>query len=66
MVRVLTEVRKGFAHAHAHSEMLELISEHKLSTWGFPKLGIPFWGPHNKDYNILESTWGPSLRESTT
>ena len=21
---------------------------------GFPKLGVPFWGPYNKDYSI----WG--------
>ena len=22
---------------------------------GFPKLGVPFWGPHNKDYSVLVS-----------
>ena len=22
---------------------------------GFPQLGVPFWGPHNKDYSILGS-----------
>ena len=22
---------------------------------GFPKLGVPFWGPNNKDYSILGS-----------
>ena len=25
---------------------------------GFPKLGIPFWGTHNKDYSILGSIGG--------
>ena len=25
---------------------------------GFPKLGLPFGGPHNKDYRILESVLG--------
>ena len=24
-------------------------------TGGFPKLGVPFWGPNNKDHNILVS-----------
>ena len=23
--------------------------------WEFPKLGVPFWGPYNKDYSILVS-----------
>ena len=26
---------------------------------GFPKLGVPFWGSHNKDYSILGSILGP-------
>ena len=21
--------------------------------WGFPKMRIPFWGPHHKHYNIF-------------
>ena len=25
---------------------------------GFPKLGVPFWGPYNKDYSILGSILG--------
>ena len=25
---------------------------------GFPKLGVLFWGPHNKDYSILGSILG--------
>ena len=25
---------------------------------GFPKLGVPYWGPHNKDYSILGSILG--------
>ena len=25
---------------------------------GFPKLGVPFWGPSNKDYSILGSILG--------
>ena len=34
-----------------------------LSLWkaldgGFPKLGVPFGDPHNKDYSILGSTLG--------
>ena len=29
-----------------------------LSCGGFPKIGVPFWGPHNKDYNILGSILG--------
>ena len=34
---------------------------------GFPKLGYPFGGPHNKDYGILESILGsPFLGETTT
>ena len=28
------------------------------NTWGFLKLGVPFWGPHNKDHNILGSILG--------
>ena len=27
----------------------------------FPKLGIPFGGPHNKDYSILGSILGPPI-----
>ena len=26
--------------------------------WGFPKLGVPFWAPYNKDYNISGSVLG--------
>ena len=26
---------------------------------GFPKLGIPFWGPYNQDYSILGSILEP-------
>ena len=25
---------------------------------GFPRLGVPFWGPHNKDYRLLGSILG--------
>ena len=25
---------------------------------GLPKLGVPFWGPYNKDYSILGSIMG--------
>ena len=25
---------------------------------GFPKLGVPLWGPHHKDYGILGSILG--------
>ena len=25
---------------------------------GFPTLGVPLWGPYNKDDSILESKWG--------
>ena len=25
---------------------------------GFPKLGVPVWGPHSKDYSILGSILG--------
>ena len=25
---------------------------------GFPKLGVPFWGPHTKDYTIRGSILG--------
>ena len=25
---------------------------------GFPKLGVPFWGPNNKDYSIFGSIVG--------
>ena len=25
---------------------------------GFPKLGVPSWGPHNEDYSILGSRLG--------
>ena len=28
---------------------------------GFPKLGVPFWGSHNKDYSILGSILGPPI-----
>ena len=27
----------------------------------FPKLGVPFGGPYNKDYSILGSTLGSSI-----
>ena len=26
-----------------------------LGFGGFPKLGVPFWGPNNKDYSTLVS-----------
>ena len=26
---------------------------------GFPKLGVPLWGPYNKDYRIVGSMLGP-------
>ena len=33
---------------------------------GFPTLGVPFWGPQNKDYSILGSTLGSThFSEST-
>ena len=25
---------------------------------GFPKLGVPVWGPHHKDYRVLGSILG--------
>ena len=33
---------------------------------GFPKLGVPFGGPHSKDYSILGSTLGVPLFWETT
>ena len=30
-------------------------------TGGFPKLGVPFWGPNNKDYSILGLHWGSPI-----
>ena len=35
----------------------------KLNGWtgSFPKLGVPFWGPHNKDYSILGSILGSPI-----
>ena len=30
-----------------------------LLIWGFPKIRVLFGGPHNKEYNILESIFGP-------
>ena len=35
------------------------------SVLAFPKLAIPFWGPHNEDYSILGSSWGSPCREPT-
>ena len=29
---------------------------------GFPKLGVPSWGSHNKDYSILGSILGSPFR----
>ena len=29
------------------------------SMWGFPiKVGVPFWGPYNMDYSMLELEMG--------
>ena len=25
---------------------------HNNHKWGFPRVGVPFWGPHSKDYSI--------------
>ena len=33
---------------------------------GFPKLGVPFWGPNNKDYSILGSILGVPLFSEIT
>ena len=33
---------------------------------GFAKLGVPFGGPYNQDYNILGSILVPLFRETTT
>ena len=34
-------------------------STHRLTAFrGFPKLGVPFWGPENRDYSILGSILG--------
>ena len=33
---------------------------------GFPKLGVPFLGPYNKDYSILGYIGVPLFRETTT
>ena len=30
---------------------------------GFPKLGVPFGGPHHKDYNLLGYILGSLFRE---
>ena len=30
----------------------------RVWVWGFPKLGVPFWGPNNKEYSILGSVLG--------
>ena len=32
----------------------------------FPKLGVPVWGAHNKDYSTLGSILGSSFWETTT
>ena len=32
----------------------------------FPKLGVPVWGPPNKDYSTLGYILGSSFRETTT
>ena len=32
--------------------MMEEILRHPI--WGFPKSGVPFWGPENNDYGVLE------------
>ena len=34
------------------------------ATWKFPKLGVPFWGPHNKDRCILVCIYGNPEPES--
>ena len=31
---------------------------------GFTKSRVPFWGPNNKDYNILGSILGPLFLEN--
>ena len=33
-------------------------SFYKYLCGGFPKLGVPFWGPYTKDYSL----WGSMLR----
>ena len=38
--------------AAVHNTVQESIS------WGFRKLGVSFWGPHNTDYNIFKSILG--------
>ena len=42
-------------------QLREKKREHaELLYGGFPKLGVPFWGPYNKDYSISGSILGSS------
>ena len=34
------------------------LQDHRAPFGFIPKLGVPFWGPNNKDYRILGSTLG--------
>ena len=29
--------------------------------WGFPKVGMPLWGAHDKDYGLFGSILGPRV-----
>ena len=45
----------GFVEGVAVASKLELgLGPHQpfpiFPMWGFLKLGVPFWGPHNEDY----------------
>ena len=45
-------------HRPESFEILAHTSEETRISGGFPKLGVPIWGPNNKDYGILGSILG--------
>ena len=49
---------RGFLSEAKWSCVLKARQKYLMNSWGFPRLGVPFRGPNNKDYSILGSILG--------
>ena len=34
-----------------------------MHIWGIQKFGVPFWGPHYKDYSVRGLEWDPPFMQ---
>ena len=53
---ICSMMRGPDAILRAHRDAQHLLAPEPK--WGFAKLGVPYWGPYNKDYSRLGSILG--------